>query len=94
MAYRVEVEQAAVDALARLRATDRARLLRAIREQLTHEPHRETASRKPMRDDGAGAAWELHVQPYRVYYDIDEDKQTVWVVKIARNDRETARDVS
>jgi mRNA-degrading endonuclease RelE of RelBE toxin-antitoxin system len=89
----VELEQAALNALSALRAADRARLLRAIHQQLTYEAETETINRKRLRDDGMGAGWELRVQPYRVYYDVEEETQTVWVVKIARKDRETAEDV-
>ncbi len=92
MAYRVELERAAEDALHRLAAGPRRRLLRAIDEQPTYEPTKETINRKPLRE-GDATAWELRVQPYRVYYDVDEAEQTVWVVKIARKERETARDV-
>jgi mRNA-degrading endonuclease RelE of RelBE toxin-antitoxin system len=93
MAHRVVLEQGAADALATLRGADRARVLRAIRERLTHEPEKEDTNRKRLRDDSLGASWELRVQPYRVYYDVDEATQTVWVVKLARKNRETAHDV-
>ena len=93
MPYRVWFERGAEVALARLRAADRTRILAGIRERLVYEPHKEDTNRKPMRDDGLGALWELRIQPFRVYYDVDEETQTVWVLDIARKDRESARGV-
>jgi mRNA-degrading endonuclease RelE of RelBE toxin-antitoxin system len=44
-------------------------------------------------DGGDSAGWELRVQPYRVYYEVDAAAQQIRVVAIARKDRETARKV-
>jgi hypothetical protein len=33
------------------------------------------------------ATWEVRVQPFRAYYDVDEDRQTVWVRRIGDGDR-------
>lgn len=92
MGYRVVLEREAEAALERLRGADRARLLRAIAEQLTDAPTSETTNRKPLRA-GAGAAWELRVQPFRVYYDVSEERRTVWVLGIYRKTRETVRQI-
>ena len=39
---------------------------------------------------GYEAGWELRVQPYRVYYDVDETARRVRIVGIARKPREAA----
>ena len=78
MACRVLLEREAEDHLARLRASDRSRVAQAIVKQLSHQPTVETRNCKPMRPNDL-ATWELRVRSYRVYYDVDEGEQTVWV---------------
>jgi mRNA-degrading endonuclease RelE of RelBE toxin-antitoxin system len=92
MAYDVEVERDAQAALDVLPARDRARLSTAMLTQLSHQPAIETRNRKRMQPGGP-ADWELRVQPYRVYYDVDEAQQVVSVVAIARKERETPRPI-
>jgi mRNA-degrading endonuclease RelE of RelBE toxin-antitoxin system len=88
MAYRVELEQEAEDALDDMRAADRTRVAQAIYQQLRHQPSVATRNRKPMRPGGP-AGWELREPPFRAYYDVDEARQVVSVVAIVRKDRET-----
>ena len=68
------------------------RIQDAIRTRLTHEPTREDTNRKPMHGSAAAydAGWELRVQPYRIYYDVEEAVRRVRVVGIAHKPREVA----
>ena len=67
-----------------IRKFDRATLIRAIDDQLTHQPDVETRNRKVL----AGAApsftheppvWELRVGEYRIFYDVDSDGTIVFI---------------
>ena len=52
-----------------LTAGERARVLDAIRERLTHQPLVETRNRKPLRPNPI-APWELRVGSLRAFYDV------------------------
>jgi mRNA-degrading endonuclease RelE of RelBE toxin-antitoxin system len=62
-----------------------------IEEQLTYEPDVETRNRKPVRPPAAfHAEWELRFGPanrFRVFYQIDGEKQEVRIVAIGIKDR-------
>lgn len=60
---------------------DQKRLLDHIGEQLTHEPGGATSNRKRLRPNEL-AEWELRLDRFRVFYDIDGEKQMVTVVAI------------
>jgi len=53
----------------------------SVEEQLTHEPKTETRNRKEMRPNSL-ASWELRIGDLRVYYDVNEEPQTVTVVAV------------
>ena len=52
-------------------ARQRAIVLDAVDEQLTHQPTVETRNRKPMRPNPL-APWELRIGVLRVYYDVED----------------------
>src|SRR5438132_8025526 len=66
-------------------------LRRTIKEQLTYTPTEETRNRKPLEQPAPfEASWELRCGPgnrFRVFYDVDSDAQTVWVLAIGVKDR-------
>jgi len=47
-------------------------------EQLTHQPHVETRNRKRLRPNQV-AEWELRIDKYRVFYDVDAAANAVEV---------------
>jgi mRNA-degrading endonuclease RelE of RelBE toxin-antitoxin system len=53
------------------RKGDRTRIIKAIEDQLSHEPASETRNRKRLRPNQT-AEWELRVDRFRVFYDIKE----------------------
>ena len=59
---------------------------RAIDEQLSYMPARETHNRKPLEQPAPfGAAWELRLGPnnrFRVFYEVDVAERVVWVLAI------------
>ena len=63
---------------------------RAIEEQLTFEPLRETRNRKPLkRPAWFGATWELRFGPsnrFRVFYKVEPEQRTVFVLAIGEKE--------
>jgi hypothetical protein len=61
-------------------------LRRTIKEQLTYSPTKETRNRKPLDQPAPfEASWELRCGPqnrFRVFYEVDPESQTVWVLAI------------
>jgi mRNA-degrading endonuclease RelE of RelBE toxin-antitoxin system len=87
--YKIEYAAEVVEDLADLRAYDRARLLDRIEEQLLYQPTRQTRNRKlifgvrpPWGQEEP--FWELRVEPFRVFYDVEEAKALVTVRAIRR----------
>lgn len=79
----------APETVAHLRAIDRryhGLIRQTIQEQLTHDPDRATRNRKPLEEPAQfGAAWELRFGPdnrFRVFYQVDVFKRSVWVLAI------------
>jgi mRNA-degrading endonuclease RelE of RelBE toxin-antitoxin system len=56
-------------------------ILEAIEIQLAKEPQEPTKNKKPLRPNDL-SKWELRVDRYRVFYDVDKDNQTVKVKAI------------
>jgi mRNA-degrading endonuclease RelE of RelBE toxin-antitoxin system len=96
--FQIRYSEAAQEAIAAMTARERSIVLSGIREQLSHEPTRETRNRKPMRASprvlAIGATWELRIAGvWRVFYSVDEAIVTVDVIDIARKGRETTDQV-
>ena len=75
--------------MAKIDAFTRRRILDTVTTRLRFEPQKPDINRNQLRLGGP-ATWELRIHPYRVYYDVDEERQTVWVLRIARKDRSKA----
>ena len=84
MAYRVAYDPDAADDLDyyRRHVAGVGRVEDAVRDQLQHEPMKRTRNRFPA-NPGAPGTWELRVQPFRVFYDVDEEGQRV-VIRAVR----------
>lgn len=70
--------------LRKVRAHYRRRILDSIEEQLSHQPTVVTRNRKILVDltpswEANPPIWELRVEDYRVFYDVDEDERVVFV---------------
>ena len=79
----VYAESVAAD-LRALRASDRARILDRIEEQLTYEPTREIRIRKIIAGlvppwEHEEPVWQLRVGDHRVFYDVDEGAAVVTI---------------
>ena len=69
--YTIEMTEEAKGDLDFYAVAARRTIVSAIRLQVMHEPLRETRNRKPLRDHPL-ARWELRVEQYRVFYDVDQ----------------------
>lgn len=63
---------------------DRGRILDAMEEQLSHEPNVVTKNRKILVKlippfEAVLPVWELRVGDYRVFYDVAEEEEAVYV---------------
>jgi len=86
-AYSVVLTRAAYRHLEGLRRYDRNRVLDAIRDHLAVRPTQETRHKKPLRENPL-ADWELRVQPFRVFYDVDPAAKTVRILAIGHKQRD------
>lgn len=92
MPHRTEYSPDAEDHLRNLTARQRAILLDAVEEQLSHQPTVETRNRKPMRPNSL-APWELRIGHLRVYYEVagEAPEQVVSVLAIGTKVRNRVR---
>jgi len=86
-AYQIEVTEDARTDLSYYTAFERKRITSEIRAQLTNQPSVATRNRKPLRDNPI-ARWELRVDKYRIFYEVDDDNQSVTIVATGHKDHE------
>ncbi len=82
MAFEIVLSPEAIDHLAALSAHHRRLVLNAIETHLANEPAAITRRRKPLRPNPL-ASWELRVEQFRVYYQIESTVETQIVVVVA-----------
>jgi mRNA-degrading endonuclease RelE of RelBE toxin-antitoxin system len=88
MPYTVEFMPDAQEQLDHLTARQQAILLDRIQEQLHRRPAEETKQRKKLRPNPL-APWELRIREFRVFYDIDIEEQTVFIIAIGQKRHNT-----
>ncbi len=90
MAYRIFLEDEALEHLRGLSAGQRVRVSESLRSQLLHQPTQPTRNRKRMDPDRRFyvAPWELRIGKLRVYYAVMEEVALVVVTKIGIKDRD------
>lgn len=99
MAFRLEFSEGVVDDLARLRAFDRQAILAAIQDQLVSEPSQMTRHRKTLEGlsppfEHVAPVWQLSVGEFRVFYDVNEEIEVVYVRAVRRKaPHKTTKDI-
>ncbi|HEV2854595.1 MAG TPA: type II toxin-antitoxin system RelE/ParE family toxin [Thermoanaerobaculia bacterium] len=68
--FRIEFTEGAIDDLSFLGKSEQRYVRDALKLQLMAEPHVRTRNRKPLRPNEL-ATWELRIDAFRVFYDID-----------------------
>lgn len=95
----VEISDLALSQLKGIRTHERRRIVDAIYQQLEHQPTMVTLNRKCLKGaepdfEHVPPLWELRVGDYRVFYDVYEGTQTVFVRVVLRKDpRQTTGDI-
>lgn len=79
--FQVRITPEALDDLRRLRKRDSKRILDEVERQLTVQPATETRNRKRLRPNRL-AEWELRIDRFRVFYDVDEPTQSIKIVAV------------
>jgi mRNA-degrading endonuclease RelE of RelBE toxin-antitoxin system len=79
--FQIALTPEAIDDLASMRKFDQKRIVDEIESQLLHEPTRQTRNRKQLRPNEL-AEWELRVDTFRVFFDVDAENQVVNVIAI------------
>ncbi len=88
MPYAIEFMPDAQEQLNQLTARQQAILLDRIDQQLRRRPSEETKQRKKLRPNPL-APWELRVGEFRVFYDVDTEDLTVFVIAIGQKKHST-----
>lgn len=87
-AYRIEYAPGALLDLDHHRGSGATRVRTQVRARLEQEPLRDTTNNGPMRSNVLGATRRLRVQPFRVYYDVQEDRRLVRILAVCKKERE------
>ena len=87
--YKIKLSESVEKDLKRIKAYDRNIILDAVEEQLSHIPNIETKNRKILVSlippfEAVPPIWELRVGEYRVFYDVDEEEQKIYVRAIRK----------
>lgn len=74
--FKIGFTQEAVEDIHQFRKTDRKHVIDEVERHLKHQPTQETRNRKKLRPNEI-AEWELRVDKFRVFYDVDENEEFV-----------------
>jgi len=74
-------DEAAADVRS-LRAFDRAKVLEAIELHLTAQPKAVSRNRIKAMEQPFWSQYRLRVDEFRVYYDVDDENETVFVLRV------------
>ncbi len=85
MNFSIHLTDGAVEDLDYFRKNERQIISAGIALFLTHDANVETRRRKPLRPNRI-APWELRIDDYRVFYDVEEDAE-VKVVAVGQKER-------
>jgi mRNA-degrading endonuclease RelE of RelBE toxin-antitoxin system len=96
--YAIEIARAALADLATLRVYDRARILAAIKAELSHTPTVAAGHRKMLRDlrpawEHVPPLWQVRIGDYRVFYDTDEAGRVVYIRRVLRKGTKTTGEI-
>src|SRR5438270_9082251 len=69
--FEIRFTPEAIEDIGSFRKHERKRIIEEIAIQLQHQPAQETRNRKKLRPNQL-AEWELRIDRFRVFYDVDE----------------------
>jgi mRNA-degrading endonuclease RelE of RelBE toxin-antitoxin system len=87
--YETRFARSVASDLNRLRASERRRIFEEIRRKLAEEPTKPTKHIKQLHNlvppfEAVPAVWQLRVGDHRVFYDVDDHHEKVFVRAIRR----------
>jgi mRNA-degrading endonuclease RelE of RelBE toxin-antitoxin system len=83
----IDISDDAIKEVEVFRKHERQRIFAGMETQLSHQPNVETRNRKLLRPNDL-AEWELRLDPFRVFYNVDVDNQLVTVLAVGRKNGE------
>ena len=83
--YEIEYTLEAMEDLKRFRRYEQQLIVDQIDEQLSYEPSHETRNRKRLRPNTV-AEFELRITRFRVFYDVDENKNLVKIEAVGHKE--------
>jgi mRNA-degrading endonuclease RelE of RelBE toxin-antitoxin system len=96
--FEIRFARGALEDLKRLRAHDRARVVEEIERCLVEQPQGPSRNRKELTAlvppwEHVPPVWELRIDVYRVFYDVDAGARLVVVRAVRRKSRSTTREI-
>lgn len=88
MSYQIEITDDARIDMTYFEVYERKIIIAGIKEQLAYEPLNETRNRKKLRDNPI-ATWELRINKYRVFYEVNNNVVTVTIISIGMKEHNT-----
>ena len=86
--YTIEFTDSAVDDIRPFKKNEQNLILNAIGKQLEFEPLEATRNRKPLLPNEL-STWELRVDRFRVFYDVNEESKVILIKAIGWKDHNT-----
>jgi len=86
--FRIELSDSALDDLRSFRKTEQVLILDSVETFLAHDPLVETRRRKPLRSNPI-ASWELRIDQFRVFYDVDAGAEVVLIKTVGWEEHNT-----
>ena len=96
--FKIRFARGALHDLKRLRARDRARVVDEIERCLVEQPQEPSRNRKQLTAlvppwEHVPPVWQLRVDDYRVFYDVDVEAGLVVVRAVRRKGRSTTKEI-
>lgn len=89
MAFQLLYTNSARSEIKGLRAYDRQRVVTTIESVLRHQPTNTSRSRIKQMTQPFWSQYRLRVDEFRVYFDVDEDSQTVHILHVLSKTTDT-----
>jgi mRNA-degrading endonuclease RelE of RelBE toxin-antitoxin system len=96
--FEIRLARGALQDLKRLRAHDKARVVDEIERCLVEQPQEPSRNRRELTAlvppwEHVPPVWELRVDDYRIFYDVDAEAQLVIVRAVRRKGRSMTKEI-
>ena len=76
MSFKIEFTPEVIEDIRSFKKYEQKRIIQEVENQLTYQPTEETRNRKKLRPNQL-AEWELRIDKFRVFYDLDIEERRV-----------------